>query len=284
MHEKLLERYEESKDYWEHKDTICERYNDVLGMLALSYAKRGDYVMANDMRQRQAKVMDSIRTRENELEGLRMATIYQVNEKEAKLERKEMQNRFYLTILFLALATMVLLAVMLYILGNKNREIHYKNRMLVKYINRMNEESEVAHAQGTQGVTASEPSPAPDVTTTEADNNPLMQKHLAQLERLMNEEHVYLDSDFSHEKLQRMMGLSKNALTPVLREGLNGRLLTEYVSEKRIAHACSLLLKYPEKNVTEIASESGFYTLRNFNRVFRERMGMTASEYRKASL
>ena len=284
MHEKLLERFEESKGYWEHKDTICERYNDVLGMLAISYAKLGDYARANDMRQRQMQVTDSILNRESLHEGLRMATLYQVHEKEAELARRQMQNRYYLTLLAVAAAALLVLLLLLNVLRGKNREIRYKNRMLVKYIKRMEDAGEQAARPDTAHAPHEEHL-APQAGQEAALHRlPDMEQHLARLDHLMNHEHVYLDSDFSREKLQRLMGLSKNALTPVLREGLGGRPLTEYVSEKRIAHACTLLAQHPERNVADIALASGFFTQRNFNRVFRELMGMTASEFRRASL
>ena len=55
---------------------------------------------------------------------------------------------------------------------------------------------------------------------------------------------------------------------------------TEYINEIRIGHSCKLLLK-KNLNVMEVAYQSGFNNLANFNRQFKRKKQMTPSEYRK---
>ena len=47
----------------------------------------------------------------------------------------------------------------------------------------------------------------------------------------------------------------------------------------RVQHACRLLRSTGD-SITAIALQSGFSTIRNFNRAFREETGMTPREYR----
>lgn len=286
MHEKLLDRYEESKDYWLHKDTICKRYAEVLGMRATCHAQRGEHTIAVGLRQRQMEVLDSVYTRENQNEGIRLAAIYQVQEKEAVLARKEIQTRFYLLFLGVAAVALAVTLFLLNLLHRRNKNILYKNRMLLSYINRLNErENEVEDIADRSSIppTYGENEEGTAGGGDELDEEHL-RRHVALLRRLINDEQMYLDADFSREKLQRRMKLSKNLLTPVLKAALQGKRLNDYISERRVRYACRVMQEDPGKSVSEIAAQSGFGTVRTFNRVFKEHTGMTATEYLKASL
>jgi len=53
----------------------------------------------------------------------------------------------------------------------------------------------------------------------------------------------------------------------------------DFINDLRVEHVCSLLT--PGCSVTEVAYESGFSSIRSFNRNFRRRMGTSPSEYIK---
>lgn len=53
-----------------------------------------------------------------------------------------------------------------------------------------------------------------------------------------------------------------------------------FINILRFEHACTIMGD-KSKSVTEVCFESGFDTVRNFNRVFKELSGFTPSEYRK---
>ena len=55
---------------------------------------------------------------------------------------------------------------------------------------------------------------------------------------------------------------------------------SEFLSDVRIGYACKLLHEV-EANISEICYESGFQTLSNFNKQFKERVGVTPMAYRK---
>lgn len=59
-----------------------------------------------------------------------------------------------------------------------------------------------------------------------------------------------------------------------------GKSLKAYINELRLNHAYSLLLE-TDKKIIDIAFESGFESLRTFNRFFSDAMGETPSTYRK---
>ena len=59
-----------------------------------------------------------------------------------------------------------------------------------------------------------------------------------------------------------------------------GKSLKVYINELRLNHAYKLLLE-TDKKIIDIAFESGFESLRTFNRIFSDAMGDTPSTYRK---
>ena len=58
-----------------------------------------------------------------------------------------------------------------------------------------------------------------------------------------------------------------------------GIRFVDYVIDLRVGHACQLLLE-TDLPVTQVGHDSGFANLSNFNRAFRQRRGMTPSEFR----
>lgn len=58
-----------------------------------------------------------------------------------------------------------------------------------------------------------------------------------------------------------------------------GLSFSKFVNETRISNAC-LLLHSTEYSISEIALDSGFSNLSNFNRLFRQSKGMAPSQYR----
>lgn len=72
--------------------------------------------------------------------------------------------------------------------------------------------------------------------------------------------------------------LSPQAFCRYFRQHL-GKSFRQYVNELRLARACSKLL-HSEMAISEIAFESGFSNLANFNRRFREVLKCTPTEYR----
>jgi AraC-like DNA-binding protein len=59
-----------------------------------------------------------------------------------------------------------------------------------------------------------------------------------------------------------------------------GRAPSDFLNDLRTEHA-SRLLRETHRTVADISADSGFSTLTNFNRRFRERMGTTPRDYRK---
>lgn len=57
-----------------------------------------------------------------------------------------------------------------------------------------------------------------------------------------------------------------------------------YVNDYRVSKACYQLINEPEKTVTRIASDTGFESVRTFNREFAEVTGMTPLKYKNVTI
>lgn len=87
----------------------------------------------------------------------------------------------------------------------------------------------------------------------------------------------------SLDSLVRLSWLSPRVFQSKFKEQ-TGYSVSEYIARKRLAHAQELLLKNPERNIQEIALDSGYCDASDFSYKFRLRTGMTPREYRRRHL
>jgi len=78
------------------------------------------------------------------------------------------------------------------------------------------------------------------------------------------------------EKMARDLHMNKFYLSHIFNDRIKIGFL-EFLNNLRVEHACKILGK--EGSVIEVAYASGFSSIRTFNRVFREKTGMTPREY-----
>lgn len=80
------------------------------------------------------------------------------------------------------------------------------------------------------------------------------------------------------EEVSRELHLSKYYISHMFKERMNISFLT-FLNGMRVEHACNLLKK--GTRITDAAFSSGFSSLRTFNRIFVQSMGITPREYGK---
>jgi AraC-like DNA-binding protein/mannose-6-phosphate isomerase-like protein (cupin superfamily) len=76
----------------------------------------------------------------------------------------------------------------------------------------------------------------------------------------------------------RMLNLSEGAFSRFFRQH-TGKTFPQFVNELRVGRACSLLIE-DNLNVTEVAGQSGFPNLSNFNRQFLKLKGLSPRDFR----
>lgn len=91
--------------------------------------------------------------------------------------------------------------------------------------------------------------------------------------------HNHYAEDISLKDLSERFYVSEYYLCREFKKSTK-RTIVEYIRQTRIMNAKRLFME-TDRNVTEVARETGFSNLTHFNRVFREIADVTPSEYRK---
>ncbi len=87
------------------------------------------------------------------------------------------------------------------------------------------------------------------------------------------------DEDLSHEQLAAELNLTTAYFSRQFKRATR-RTYTDFLGEVRLGHACRLLLE-THRAIVDIAFDSGFRNLSNFNRRFLRTYGCSPREYRK---
>ncbi|MDO3388711.1 helix-turn-helix domain-containing protein [Gilvimarinus sp. SDUM040013] len=105
----------------------------------------------------------------------------------------------------------------------------------------------------------------------------------ANLEDLMAGEKLYLDNDLSLKRLAEILGVSTHQLSSLLNDYLQ-QSFYDYINRMRLDEALRLLRLEPAMPIVELAYEAGFNNKNTFYRLFKERTGLTPTQFRKAPL
>lgn len=101
----------------------------------------------------------------------------------------------------------------------------------------------------------------------------------ARIDRLMEEEQLFLDPDLNLTRIARRLHLPTRAVSQAINRQ-QGISVSHYVNNRRIAEACRLLRETQEP-VIRILFDAGFLTKSNFNREFQRVTGTNPTAWRK---
>lgn len=90
------------------------------------------------------------------------------------------------------------------------------------------------------------------------------------------------DAELDVNKLCRQMGVGRTRLFLVFRE-IYDTTPQQLIAERRLQTAADWLLNKPNLNISEIAYDLGFQSPKYFARCFKERFGVTPTQYRRQS-
>lgn len=197
--------------------------------------------------------------------------------------------------LLLALVGVIfLLFAFIYSIYKYRRLIKQKNIVLVEHVNRelcylhelhtANERIQNLTALLKQHATIADTFPLETKGTLSANN--LLTKEESrnlyeELNSIIVKRMLYLNPDLSRDNLLQIIHLNKNHFARMLQKN-SGFKLTDYLNNLRIEHALVLLKTHPDHTVQAIAANSGFNNMSTFYILFKQKVGMTPSEYKSA--
>ncbi len=285
----------------EHGDTINYHMMSVKRMLGQAYQARGDFKRAAAYFEALAVLTDSLKRREQLSAAMDLAIAHDVHEKEQQLQATAARLRIHNILLVSALAIVLLLAVLLwrslyymYTIRRKNKAmvdtvaelLSYKERLL--YAAGQAEQRFVSvpvtgdsDAGDGLGKDDKEAGGGVQARAGEDGDDRKAMRLFEQLDRKINEQRLFLNPGLSREDLMRLINISKNQIAQVIQAG-TGTNLAGYLNGLRMEYAARLLIRYPEYTVNAIAQDAGIPNLSSFHRLFKNRFGMTPSEFRRA--
>lgn len=98
----------------------------------------------------------------------------------------------------------------------------------------------------------------------------------------MEELALYQQPDIDLKTVSEALGISQRQILRLLKSQPQYSTFSNYLTEKRLAKACSLLRNHPEYTIEAICLDAGFRTRRTFQTIFKTRLGISPSEYRIA--
>ena len=106
--------------------------------------------------------------------------------------------------------------------------------------------------------------------------------HLARLRALMEDEKIYRDPDVTIGALAARVGVAEYALRRLIHEHLRHRNFASFVNEYRLQEVRERLQdpNLARRPVLTLALEAGFGSIGPFNRLFKERFGVTPTAFR----
>ncbi len=275
-------------------DTINGDFINNLDYRSEIAAGNGNYRAALEYRKRRDAIKDSINARNKQNAALELATIYATNRKDLLIKEQDAQIDRQRIILIATLGALLFAGLTIYLIGRHLRITRQKNRVLAKQIdegvvyreklhkaNDEIEELKQLYAATLQTGTSEQEQEAEQKAGNASDSRTalLNQKLFNELERVMEEKKLYLDPEISRDALLRQVHISKNVFAQLI-QTFAGTNFNGYINNKRLDHSISLLKDYNSYTIEAVAADSGFNNVRSFYRTFKNKYGMTPSEYR----
>lgn len=121
-----------------------------------------------------------------------------------------------------------------------------------------------------------------DAPVQDGELDPAIRAELFEtVERRLERDRLYLDSDLTLTRLSDLTGVSKHHLSEVLNRHA-GKNFYEFVNGYRVDFVRMRLEEDTDQTILDIALEAGFSSKSTFNAIFKQFTGQTPTQYRKA--
>jgi AraC-like DNA-binding protein len=109
------------------------------------------------------------------------------------------------------------------------------------------------------------------------------EKIITRLQELMEEEKIYRQFELKLDTVAAMLLITPHQLSEFINDcvGVN---FSNYVNNYRVEEAKELLVSDPDRSTLAIGLEVGFGSKPSFNTIFKQKTGLTPSEFRKKGL
>ena len=258
-------------------DTLGEMMNTAKWGLAEVYRKMGHCSQAADLYEQVLEIQDTLKTRKARNSAQELAAIYHEKEQQQTIMQQQAENTRQRYLLFGALIVLVGVMSFSVIIIRKNRIISRKNLSLAAQIT---EAMTYKEKYMQEKLKFDKPASTSDVT----DLDTLSDEQLFQyINDIIVRERLFLDSNFDRQTVMDRFQLSKERVGAAFSKGSQYAKLTDYTQELRLEYSTLLMSTNPEKSVSQIALDCGFSSQAYYSRCFRQRFGMSPTEFRSSA-
>ena len=273
-------------------DTICAEYATILRDRAMAAEAQGRHVEALRLHHAYETLTATLNDRLLQGKAHLYAARFHVAEQQREIERHKATSR-YLAIVGSFIAAVAVLALLFaaYVI-HKRRIVDQKNRALVKqiaeaaeYRKRLEEKTHPQPLPAREGSGYSQDGDAAESLSTPLPHRE-GQGEGPQGESVLHvikEKKLYLDPQFDRQAAIDYFHLTKERIGAAFAQGSEHASITNYINQLRLDHARELLTTRPSMSIDEVATASGFSVRRTFSRLFKEKFGLTPTEFREAA-
>ena len=298
-------------------DTINAEFATILRDRAMAAEAHGRNVEALRLRNAYETLTATLNDRLLQGKATLYAARFHAAEQQREIERHKATSR-YLGIVGSFIAVFAVLALLFAAsVVHKRRVVDQKNRALVKQIaeaaeyrkkyesltpgsgefairqdgvgdfkspahgSRIANSSEREAANSSEPTNPSEPALSPPLSSWRgAGGEASLFTHMQQV---IKAERLYLDPSFDRQAASDYFQVTTRDVGAAFAQGSDYAKITDFINALRLAHAQELMTNHPEMSIDEVSTASGFSVRRTFSRLFKEKFGLTPTEFREAA-
>lgn len=264
-----------------HGDTLGEMMNTAKWGLADLYRKMGNCEQAANLYDQVLVIQDTLKNRKAKNTAMELAAIYHDQEQEQKIMQQEKENIQQRAVIIVVLLVLVAVIIATVVVARKNRIINRKNQSLDSQITealKYKEMYRIMKAQQSRQQPLTQKEEEKEVDIALLSDEQLFQY----IDDIVIREHLFCNPAFGRDTIRERFQLSKERVGAAFSKGCKEHAkLNSYIQQLRLEYAAQLLVEQPEKNMLQIAAESGFGSSAYFSNCFRQHFGMSPTDYRQ---
>lgn len=290
-------------------DTITESYSEELDMKARAAEAMGDYTTARRFLRRTIDLNDTLHKVQDMDQMAHTLSVYKVHDEQMKAQDAKAAAKLMLVAVIALIAIVAFAVVYMLRLYRQKQMMALKNKALISSIDKSLEYKDkyeslmarveeannmrradaiVAAARGAaaagQGAPDANPvAPLAQQADAAAGEDNEDRQLFELIDRTMREGRLYLNPDFQRQTIVEILHADRNRIGRAIRDYSGFSNLSTYINNYRLEYAYRLLRDLNSRQTIDaIAKSSGFATVRTFQRLFKERYGMTPAEFRES--
>lgn len=274
-------KYEQAAGIAEERVSILDERTDAVGedmaaalrYLVQSYEMSGQPERALEYSKRATAVADSMRKNDMEQVTLELATIHDVQRKEALIaEQKSALRQRNISLVASGMVTLLILGALTYIMTLYRKKRTAYEQLVQRSLQWAGKESDLSDKAGQREEYCGDKKQASKMDS----------EVLERLEQVMREDKPYLQPDLTLEKLAAIMNIPRNTLSHAINCAA-GKNFNQYVNEYRVKEAINHIDANRNNGlyIEELYDLVGFNSRSSFFRVFKQMTSLSPLDFKR---